>query len=375
MVSEKNIEVLTWVHSLGTGGIEVTLSRYLKLSKHRHTILTNVATHSTVDIIGANHLVMDVARVFRSIRAFHLFVMNRYDIFHSRFGYGSGIVSFLGHVFSRLVIVSVHSCGSTRLSRYSLLNYVMRLREIVNVYSTVLFAHSIIFHSKANKEYYFSLLPDFMKTRLDKKSSLIYNGVSIIRKSMCSVNLNAPGPIRLVSVGSLRRVKNHDLQLKICREFSHRGIDYTLDIYGFGENYNSLLDRINGDPRLVGRVKLMGHHENVGDLLGAYDVYLHTSISEGLGNAVIEAQVQGLPVFVSDISAMYESVYPGYHKYFFGLNEGISLIVDKFVVFCRNTSHVDIEMAWNYVYSNFSLERMVIELDVKYSNTMAKASL
>ena len=54
------------------------------------------------------------------------------------------------------------------------------------------------------------------------------------------------------------------------------------------------------------RVQLLGHRDDVGDLLVAADVFAFPSIFEGLGAALIEAMALGLPIVASDLPAVRE---------------------------------------------------------------------
>lgn len=57
-----------------------------------------------------------------------------------------------------------------------------------------------------------------------------------------------------------------------------------------------------------GPVRLLGHRDDVADLLGAADVFALTSVGEAYGIAVLEALQAGLPVVVTDVGALREIV-------------------------------------------------------------------
>ncbi len=57
---------------------------------------------------------------------------------------------------------------------------------------------------------------------------------------------------------------------------------------------------------LEGRVQLLGHREDVGDLLTAADVFAFPSLYEGLGGALIEAMALRTPIVASDLPAVRE---------------------------------------------------------------------
>lgn len=47
-------------------------------------------------------------------------------------------------------------------------------------------------------------------------------------------------------------------------------------------------------------VKLFGERHNINEIMQAFDIFLFTSLKEGLGIVAIEAQAAGLPVLASD---------------------------------------------------------------------------
>jgi glycosyltransferase involved in cell wall biosynthesis len=53
-------------------------------------------------------------------------------------------------------------------------------------------------------------------------------------------------------------------------------------------------------------VHLLGHRQDVGDLLVAADVFIFPSLFEGFGGAMIEAMALGVPVVASDIPPLRE---------------------------------------------------------------------
>lgn len=127
-------------------------------------------------------------------------------------------------------------------------------------------------------------------------------------------------PLRVVSVGSLRRLKDHVTAVAAIRDLAERGVSATLDIIGgdpspgVGEASERarIEDAIRVD-RIQDRVRLNGaaSHVEVKRALQEADVLLHTSLSEGSCVVVLEAMACGLPVVVSDYSGIHEVVTHG----------------------------------------------------------------
>ena len=71
------------------------------------------------------------------------------------------------------------------------------------------------------------------------------------------------------------------------------------------------LERAMGRPALAGCVRLLGHRDDVPDLLAAADIFAFPSRYEGLGGALIEAMALELPIVTTAVPAVLEVVEPG----------------------------------------------------------------
>jgi glycosyltransferase involved in cell wall biosynthesis len=116
-------------------------------------------------------------------------------------------------------------------------------------------------------------------------------------------------PLRILSVGRLHWKKGHEFALQAVRSVLDRGIEAEYRIVGEGEHRESAQFAIR-DLGLEGHAELLGAQpaEAVRDLLAWADVFLHASITEAFGVAVIEAQAMGLPVVCSDAGGLPENV-------------------------------------------------------------------
>ena len=77
--------------------------------------------------------------------------------------------------------------------------------------------------------------------------------------------------------------------------------------YGTAPMLAEVRKRIDGDPRLAGRVHLMGNvpHPRIEDLMRSADVFVSASLAEGSGYALLEAMACGLPAVVTDIPSFH----------------------------------------------------------------------
>ncbi|HEY3862554.1 MAG TPA: glycosyltransferase family 4 protein [Verrucomicrobiae bacterium] len=122
----------------------------------------------------------------------------------------------------------------------------------------------------------------------------------------------AGGPLRILSVGRLAWEKGYEHAIKAMRFLADKGARAELRIVGEG----GMLEALAFARYQLGveeSVKFLGAlpPSQVRQEMLAADVLLHASVSEGFGNAVIEAQAMGLPVVCSDAGGLSENVSDG----------------------------------------------------------------
>lgn len=108
-----------------------------------------------------------------------------------------------------------------------------------------------------------------------------------------------PDTVLVGHVGWFIPVKNHAFLMQVFAEVSRRVPGARLLLIGVGE----LTEAVQQQAERLGlreQVVFAGSRGDVPDLLRAMDVFVFPSRSEGLGLALIEAQVAGLPCVLAD---------------------------------------------------------------------------
>jgi len=119
---------------------------------------------------------------------------------------------------------------------------------------------------------------------------------------------------RIVGIGSLLPAKRWDRLLVAARELKSKGLDFSMRLVGDGPLRASLQQQVC-DLRLNDRVELTGHAVDVATLLSDATFLVHTSDSEGLPNAVMEAMACGRAVVatsVGDVPTVVEAGLTGF---------------------------------------------------------------
>lgn len=100
-------------------------------------------------------------------------------------------------------------------------------------------------------------------------------------------------------VGRFVPQKNHVFLINAFAEILKREEDSLLVLVGEGPLLKSERERALA-LNIADKIRFIGHHENIGPLYQAFDIFCLPSNYEGLGMVAVEAQVSGLPTICSE---------------------------------------------------------------------------
>jgi glycosyltransferase involved in cell wall biosynthesis len=126
-----------------------------------------------------------------------------------------------------------------------------------------------------------------------------------------SIPLDAPV---IITVAREHLIKNHLALLEAVDELRHELPGLRVLFVGGASTGSGVIDQAVRDKSLGEMVTRLGHRDDVPDLLRASDLFVSTSISEGLPGAIVEALGIGLPVVafeVPGVSDVLETGHPG----------------------------------------------------------------
>lgn len=112
----------------------------------------------------------------------------------------------------------------------------------------------------------------------------------------------------VLMVGIIRSVKRHDVALQAFRELLHQLPQARLVLAGEGPKREEA-EQLAQSLGIADRVSVLGHREDVPDLLTAADTLLLTSRSEGVPQAVTQALGAALPVVATAVGGVPELVH------------------------------------------------------------------
>ena len=119
-------------------------------------------------------------------------------------------------------------------------------------------------------------------------------------------------PIRIVSIGRLTWKKGFEYCLKSLELLKNEGIQFEYRIIGEGDYRETIIFALH-QLNLVDNVSICGKMppESIKKELEWADIYIQSSIQEGFGNAVLEAQAMGLLCIVTNAEGLSENVLDG----------------------------------------------------------------
>lgn len=105
---------------------------------------------------------------------------------------------------------------------------------------------------------------------------------------------------KIVTVGRMDANKNHEMMLRAFATIADKYPEYTFTIYGDGE-LRDYLQQLIEELGLAESVSMPGVIPDVANQIERASLFLLTSYSEGVSNALIEAMALGLPVIATDV--------------------------------------------------------------------------
>lgn len=111
--------------------------------------------------------------------------------------------------------------------------------------------------------------------------------------------------LTITSIGSLYKVKGYDRLLRVAKMFKDSGYSLSFQILGSGQELDNLL-ALRNELELNEEVSFLGFEENPYPYLKQSDIFVSTSLSEGLPYVICEAFVLGIPVVATETAGAIE---------------------------------------------------------------------
>ncbi len=151
-----------------------------------------------------------------------------------------------------------------------------------------------------------------------ERVAVLYNGVDLKPFAAAADRQAArremgvsPEHLVLIQVARLDYLKNHLTAVRTLERIAAARPEVRLVLIGEGPEREAI-EREVRRRGLSGHVRLLGLRKDVARLLPAADLFLLTSVSEGIPLTLIEAMAAGLPVVSTDVGGVPEVVVDGH---------------------------------------------------------------
>ncbi len=140
------------------------------------------------------------------------------------------------------------------------------------------------------------------------KIHCIFNGVDLPAKDGWQNHIRSSYGIResefwIVAAGRLDEQKGFDYLIKAAAMLEKHGVNFVLSIFGDGHLRGRLEDLILA-LNLKGRVRLEGYVDGLMPVFWSADLFVLSSIYEGMPNVLLEAMAAGLPVVATSVDGV-----------------------------------------------------------------------
>ncbi|MBI3989054.1 MAG: glycosyltransferase family 4 protein [candidate division NC10 bacterium] len=129
--------------------------------------------------------------------------------------------------------------------------------------------------------------------------------------SAMKASLGLPPSARLIgSVGRLEPIKGHRYLLEAFRDLAPRFPDLYWALVGEGELLPKFRSYAQSEG-LADRVLFLGWRDDLPALFQTFDLFVHPSLNEGMGRALVEAMAAGLPIVATRVCGIPEVLGEG----------------------------------------------------------------
>lgn len=214
-----------------------------------------------------------------------------YDVVHAHADAGNSTILSIAKECD--IPIRISHCHNTNYTNKSLLKKFLneQLKKQIPKYATHLWACS----EKAGEWLYGNHSFEVIPNAIDVQKFIYSPQLSKdLRKE-----LNLENKFVIGHVGRFDYQKNHDFLLKVFVEVVHEREDAHLVLIGKGE-LEEIIKKQANQLGILDKISFLGESSNVNKLINVFDVGVFPSLFEGFGIAVLEMQINGLPLVVSD---------------------------------------------------------------------------
>lgn len=274
---------------------------------------------------GRTHFIEFILRPFKLYtNVFRICKKEKYDVVHAHNLLEEGICLWAAkNAGVPIRIAHSHSTNSPKIK-----SIIFKIRErinliLINKYAT----HKIACSDSAGKDY-------FHNSNYD----VIYNSIDLEKYSIKKLHKTNREYLNFIHVGRYTYSKNQEFVIKVFANIKKKKDNSRLMLVGFGEDKEKLKNLIH-ELNLDESVDLIpGDKVDVSEKYDEADYMIFSSIYEGFGIVLLEAQAKRIPCFVSE--AIQKEVDAGLLNYI-KLSETPEKWAEKILLYIDSNNEID----------------------------------
>jgi L-malate glycosyltransferase len=182
----------------------------------------------------------------------------------------------------------------------------------------------------------------------------IHNGIPLDGKSV----IRNRDTFVIGSCGRFVPVKDFPFMVEVAREIASRSDQIRFELAGDGPEWDTIRQLVN-KYGLENRFHLRGFIEDTASFYSGLDLYLNTSVHEGIPMSVLEAMGQSVPVIAPDIGGLSEMIEDGVEGYLVKDRDPKAFAQKCIGLFSNSGLRVKMgEATRRRAYNDFSIEQM-----------------
>lgn len=240
--------------------------------------------------------------------------------------------------------------------------YMILIDKILSFFSDAIICNSMVAADMLVRVHHFN----------KNKIFVIHNGINI---NQSNISLKENHNFSIGTVCRLKHQKNLKLFIDMARQLLNKKNNLKFIIIGDGP-LKSELENYAVKLGLKECIFFLGEKKNVFDFLRKINVFVLTSLYEGLSNAIMEAMISGLPVVATDVGGNRELISNGETGFLCQPNN-ISDLVEKVMYIIDNPKKAE-EMGRNgrvKIINEFSIDKMVKKTENIYLRLLESKKL
>jgi len=381
---ERKIRVAHIISRMVTGGAEEDLLFTIQgLDKNRYNIdlivgeecnkdIFNIGQESGFDVIQINGLKGKLNFFYDPIILIKLVILlkrNHYDIVNTH----TTKTGILGRLAARIAGVPIIIC---------------RLQgTAIQTFSSEILNWALMFFEKSTGRFtdaYISVSEILSKNYKEKgigiktKYYTVYSGMNLDKFSNIRENIKQEEIMReleitsdnfiIGTVGRLEAAKGHKFAIEAFKKVQEeRGDSFLkLVIIGEGEEKENLIKYVR-KLGLEDKVIFTGYREDIEKLMAIMDIFVLSSLREGLPRVLVQAAAVGVPSVAFNVDGVPEIIKDGYNGFLVKPRD-VNQLADRVIKYIDNRALIKLhgENGRDFVNGKWSIENMVNKVDEIY---------